>query len=98
MKRSKYLLSNDVNALFENVRANGQVVAHWPCNDHDDHDTVERVSFNNGYRRSVTAPCKESAIKRTVNEWACEREGYVYTKGSRFDFVRSNKGKDFDEN
>lgn len=24
MKRSKYLLSNDVNALFENVRANGQ--------------------------------------------------------------------------
>lgn len=70
----------------------------WPCNDHDDHDTVERVSFNNGYRRSVTAPCKESAIKRTVNEWACEREGYVYTKGSRFDFVRSNKGKDFDEN
>lgn len=27
MKRSKYLLSNDVNALFENVRANGQVVA-----------------------------------------------------------------------
>lgn len=75
MKRSKYLLSNDVNALFENVRANGQVVAV-----HDDHDTVERVSFNNGYRRSVTTPCKESAIKRTVNEWACEREGYVYER------------------
>lgn len=78
MKRSKYLLSNDVNALFENVRANGQVVG--MCNVHDDHDTVERVSFNNGYRRSVTAPCKESAIKRTVNEWACEREGYVYER------------------
>lgn len=55
------------------ARMGNVVVAHWPCN-----DAVERVSFNNGCRRFTTAPWKESAIKRTVNEWTCKRERYIY--------------------
>lgn len=74
------------------ARMGNVVVAHWPCN-----DAVERVSFNNGCRRSTTASWKESAIKRTVNEWTCKREEYIYMyrKGSSSISFEWNEGKDF---
>ena len=77
------MMSMHFSKMF--ARMGNVVVAHWPCN-----DAVERVSFNNGCRRSTTAPWKESAIKRTVNEWTCKREEYIYI-GKEVVRFRSNE-------